>query len=74
MYVYFNIVAASKRRWYHLVPWGLLAPAYWVLHSVAAYKALGQLITNPHYWEKTQHGTSSKTREKVAEIEAGAQS
>jgi len=72
MYVYFNIVAASKRRWYHLVPWGLLAPAYWVLHSVAAYKALGQLITNPHYWEKTQHGTSSKTKEKVAEIEAAA--
>jgi cellulose synthase/poly-beta-1,6-N-acetylglucosamine synthase-like glycosyltransferase len=68
MYVYFNIVAASKRRWYHLVPWGLLAPGYWVLHSVAAYKALSQLITNPHYWEKTQHGTSAKTREKVAAI------
>ncbi|HQT63855.1 MAG TPA: glycosyltransferase [Acidocella sp.] len=68
MYVYFNIVAASKRRWYSLVPWGLLAPAYWVLHSVAAYKALGQLITNPHYWEKTQHGTSSQTMDKVAAL------
>lgn len=70
MYIYFNIVAASKRRWYHLVPWGLLAPGYWVLHSVAAYKALFQLITNPHYWEKTQHGTSAQTRQKVAAIEA----
>ena len=70
MYVYFNIVAASKRRWYHLVPWGLLAPAYWLLHSVAAYKALSQLITNPHYWEKTQHGTSAQTREKAATIVA----
>jgi cellulose synthase/poly-beta-1,6-N-acetylglucosamine synthase-like glycosyltransferase len=70
MYVYFNIVAASKRRWYHLVPWGLLAPAYWLLHSVAAFKALSQLITNPHYWEKTQHGTSAQTREKAATIVA----
>jgi len=72
MYVYFNIVAASKRRWYHLVPWGLLAPAYWLLHSVAACKALSQLITNPHYWEKTQHGTSAQTREKAATIVADA--
>jgi cellulose synthase/poly-beta-1,6-N-acetylglucosamine synthase-like glycosyltransferase len=73
MYVYFNIVAASKRRWYSLVPWGLLAPGYWVLHSVAAYKALGQLITNPHYWEKTQHGTSSQTMDKVTALNlAGA--
>ena len=68
MYVYFNLIAASKRQWYNLVPWGLLAPAYWVLHSVAAYKALGQLITNPHYWEKTQHGTSAQAREKVAAL------
>jgi cellulose synthase/poly-beta-1,6-N-acetylglucosamine synthase-like glycosyltransferase len=72
MYVYFNLVAASKRQWFNLVPWGLLAPAYWVLHSVAAYKALGQLITNPHYWEKTQHGTSAQTREKVAALTMAA--
>lgn len=31
----------------------LLLPVYWILHSVAAYKALGQLFTRPHYWEKT---------------------
>jgi cellulose synthase/poly-beta-1,6-N-acetylglucosamine synthase-like glycosyltransferase len=74
MYMYFNLVAASKRQWFNLVPWGLLAPAYWVLHSVAAYKALGQLITNPHYWEKTQHGTSAQTREKVAALALGAES
>lgn len=63
MYVYFNMVAAAKRRWYRLVPWGLLAPLYWVLHSIAAYKAAWQLVLRPHYWEKTQHGTSAATRE-----------
>lgn len=72
MYVYFNIVAVAKRRWYGLVPWGLLAPAYWVLHSVAAYKALLQLVTNPHYWEKTTHGTSSRTQETIASLKAGS--
>ncbi len=63
MYIYFNMVAAAKRKWYRLVPWGLLAPLYWVMHSIAAYKAAWQLVLKPHYWEKTQHGTSAATRE-----------
>ncbi len=72
MYLYFGCLAATKRGWYGLVPWGLLAPAYWLLHSVAAYKALRQLIFNPHYWEKTQHGTSAATRSVLATLGAGA--
>ncbi len=24
--------------------------------SVAAWKGFGQLVTNPFYWEKTEHG------------------
>ena len=31
---------------------------YWVLISIAAYKGLWQLLRNPFYWEKTQHGVS----------------
>jgi glycosyltransferase XagB len=59
--VYFGIVAALKRRYLDLVPTGIMQPLYWVLHSVAAYKALWQLIWQPHYWEKTEHGTSRVT-------------
>jgi cellulose synthase/poly-beta-1,6-N-acetylglucosamine synthase-like glycosyltransferase len=59
--VYFGIVAALKRRYLDLVPTGIVQPLYWVLHSVAAYKALWQLIREPHYWEKTEHGTSRFT-------------
>jgi cellulose synthase/poly-beta-1,6-N-acetylglucosamine synthase-like glycosyltransferase len=66
MYIYFSVMAVAKRRWYRLVPWGLLAPFYWVLHSVAAYKALWQLIVKPHHWEKTTHGTSAATQEALA--------
>jgi cellulose synthase/poly-beta-1,6-N-acetylglucosamine synthase-like glycosyltransferase len=33
-------------------------PAYWVLISLAGYRALVDLARRPHYWEKTRHGLS----------------
>jgi cellulose synthase/poly-beta-1,6-N-acetylglucosamine synthase-like glycosyltransferase len=54
--IYVSMMGAFKRRRYGLVLWGIANPAYWLLHSVAAYKALWQLVTKPHYWEKTAHG------------------
>jgi len=36
--------------------WMVLAPLYWMLMSIAAWKASIQLILRPHYWEKTRHG------------------
>jgi glycosyltransferase XagB len=35
---------------------GFFYPLYLLLHSVASYKALYQLIVKPHFWEKTTHG------------------
>ncbi len=57
--VYLSMMGAFKRRRYSLVPWALLNPVYWTLHSIAAYKAVWQLIRKPHHWEKTEHGISS---------------
>jgi hypothetical protein len=34
----------------------LLSPLYWAMMSVAAVKALLQLIKAPSLWEKTTHG------------------
>lgn len=45
---------------YGLIKYALLTPIYWMLMSVASYKALFQLIKNPFYWEKTDHGLTSK--------------
>lgn len=56
--VYLAMVGAFRRRNYRLVLWALLNPLYWLLHSAAAYKAVWQLLTRPHYWEKTRHGLS----------------
>lgn len=36
----------------------LLSPLYWVLISIAAWKGIWEVITKPHYWQKTVHGLS----------------
>ena len=54
-----NFAAAFSRKYYSLLPFSLLNPLYWILHSIAAYKALWQLMVRPFYWEKTNHGLSS---------------
>ncbi|MEU6380799.1 glycosyltransferase [Streptomyces sp. NPDC046909] len=57
--IYVGMMGAFRRKRYGLVLWALLNPAYWLLHAVAAYKALWQLLVKPHYWEKTVHGLST---------------
>ncbi len=56
--IYLNMIAVYLRKNYALLPYSLLNPFYWILHSFAAYKALWQLFTKPFYWEKTRHGLS----------------
>lgn len=56
--IYMNMMSVFRRKYYNLLPFALLNPLYWILHSIASYKALGQLISNPFYWEKTEHGIS----------------
>ena len=36
-------------------------PFYWLLMSAAGWYAVWQFVTAPFYWEKTVHGTASKT-------------
>ncbi len=45
-------------RWQHMRLALLMYPLYWLLHSIAAARALWQLAFNPHYWGKTRHGVS----------------
>jgi cellulose synthase/poly-beta-1,6-N-acetylglucosamine synthase-like glycosyltransferase len=49
-------VARPERR--YLMPWALTMPLYFPLGTLAAYKALWELLTDPFYWDKTQHGHS----------------
>lgn len=44
------------RPWRVLYGFGMIL--YWLLISVAAWRALWQLLVCPHRWEKTPHGTA----------------
>ena len=58
LFTYLAMLGPYRRGWLELTPYGLTAPFYWLLISIAAYRALWQLMTRPFHWEKTQHGTS----------------
>jgi cellulose synthase/poly-beta-1,6-N-acetylglucosamine synthase-like glycosyltransferase len=45
---------------YGLIKYALFSPIYWMLMSLASYKALWQLITNSFHWEKTTHGLTKE--------------
>ncbi|ROQ30945.1 cellulose synthase/poly-beta-1,6-N-acetylglucosamine synthase-like glycosyltransferase [Frondihabitans sp. PhB188] len=59
--VYLSMMGPFKRGTFNLILWSLLNPVYWILHSLAAYKGLWQLLTRPHYWEKTEHGLTQQS-------------
>jgi cellulose synthase/poly-beta-1,6-N-acetylglucosamine synthase-like glycosyltransferase len=48
-------LAASRRRLWWLLPHLVLMPFYWLMISLAAYRAVLQLVTKPYVWEKTPH-------------------
>lgn len=56
LYFYYFIFGCFKRKYYSLIKYMFLVPFYWLAMSVAAWKALIQLIVQPHYWAKTLHG------------------
>jgi cellulose synthase/poly-beta-1,6-N-acetylglucosamine synthase-like glycosyltransferase len=42
----------------------LLSPLHWLLLSLAAWRALVQLLRDPYRWEKTDHGLALSSRRK----------
>ena len=48
-------VAVAGRDRLELAGWAIMMPFYWLLISLAAYRALLQLVLAPYRWEKTQH-------------------
>ncbi|HUD51445.1 glycosyltransferase family 2 protein [Parvibaculum sp.] len=63
-----GMAAAATRGLKPLVIEALMMPAYWLLISAGAYKALFQFIVRPFHWEKTVHGISRLTRAQLLRI------
>jgi glycosyltransferase XagB len=60
LFLYYYMIGCAKRGHYELIKYVFLIPFYWIAISVAATKALYQLIVKPHFWEKTHHGLHFK--------------
>lgn len=56
--VLINATAVSGRAHRHLLMWVPTMHFYYPLGAIAAYKALYELVAQPFYWDKTQHGHS----------------
>jgi glycosyltransferase involved in cell wall biosynthesis len=50
------LVGVSGPRHRHLMPWAVTLGAYFPLATLAAAKALAEMVTRPFYWDKTCHG------------------
>ena len=64
--IYANIVGTIHRVVLRLVQHALFSPIYWGFMSIAAWKGFWQLIVNPFYWEKTEHGLDTSHHETPA--------
>ncbi|WP_273689394.1 glycosyltransferase family 2 protein [Ketogulonicigenium vulgare] len=53
--VTFSIGAIRARKAW-LIPWAPTMHLYFPLATLALIKALAEMVTRPHYWDKTQHG------------------
>lgn len=60
MSIYVGLIVTVALGKPHLWWAALLVPGYWVLQSIAAFKAVYQLFFRPFYWEKTVHGLGTR--------------
>lgn len=72
LYMYYYMMGAAKRNEWHLIPFALFTPLYWLAMSGAAYFALYEFLVRPHYWHKTKHGLHLVKPETKIELEIDA--
>ena len=54
-----GITAVARSPHRHLMPWVPTLFAYFPLGTLALYKGIWEVLRNPFYWDKTQHGHSA---------------
>lgn len=56
LYLYQYMIGLAKRNDWSQVFYVFLIPFYWILSSYSSFISFRQLLKNPYYWEKTNHG------------------
>lgn len=67
LYVYYYMIACAKRGYFDLIKYVFLVPFYWLMMSLAAWRAVYEMIVKPHYWAKTLHGLHLKNEKQTAQ-------
>ncbi len=62
-----GMFAVSDKKHRFLVPWVPTMHFYFPMGTLAAYKAIYELLTQPFYWDKTTHGVFERTGEAIAQ-------
>lgn len=57
-----GLIGLSRRGLMHEAWVLVLTPLYWIYLSIAAWRALFQLLYEPYRWEKTEHGLARSSR------------
>lgn len=57
-----GLIGLSRRGLLHEAWVLVLTPVYWIYLSIAAWRALFQLLRDPYRWEKTEHGFARSSR------------
>ncbi|RJR25967.1 hypothetical protein C4578_00235, partial [Candidatus Microgenomates bacterium] len=65
VYIYYYMIGLAKRNHYEIIKYVFLIPFYWWGMSIAAWKALYEMVYKPHYWAKTVHGLHFGNRKKI---------
>jgi cellulose synthase/poly-beta-1,6-N-acetylglucosamine synthase-like glycosyltransferase len=67
--VYRTVVAVRVAGRTDLLRAALCSPLYWTMMSIAAIRAIAQLVVKPSHWEKTVHGLGRPRTEMRAEAQ-----
>jgi len=59
LFFYSFLLTAAQRDDVNLFRAAMFSPVYFLMMSVGAYKAALQLLIEPSFWEKTEHGLTS---------------
>ena len=51
-----SLVAVSRQQHRHLMAYVLTMPLYFPMAALSAYKAIKEIVAEPFYWDKTEHG------------------
>jgi hypothetical protein len=60
--IFLGLRGLKRRGLLRTAGWLAAVPVHWLLLSLAAWRALYQLVRDPQRWEKTEHGLARSSR------------